>query len=189
METRKLYYENENLQEFTATVLSCVECKNGYEVILDQTAFYPEGGGQACDIGILGGVSVTDVREQGETVVHTCSAALPVGSTVSGKIDWERRFDLMQQHTGEHILSGIIHKYFGYQNVGFHVGQQVMEVDFDGPIPAEMLAKIEWEANEAVWQDIPLKCWYPAPEELPGVVYRTKRALPWPVRIVQAQLS
>ena len=185
METRKLYYENENLQEFTATVLSCVECKNGYEVILDQTAFYPEGGGQACDIGILGGVSVTDVREQGETVVHTCSAALPVGSTVSGKIDWERRFDLMQQHTGEHILSGIIHKYFGYQNVGFHVGQQVMEVDFDGPIPAEMLAKIEWEANEAVWQDIPLKCWYPAPEELPGVVYRTKRALPWPVRIVQ----
>ena len=185
METRKLFYEDPNRTEFTATVLSCTAVAEGYAVILDQTVFYPEGGGQACDLGTLGGVQVLDVQEQGEAVVHICDMPLTCGQTVSGQIQWERRFDLMQQHTGEHILSGIIHRYFGYQNVGFHVGEQVMEVDFDGPIDPPMLARIEREANEAIWQDIPVKCWYPSQEELPQVTYRTKRALPWPVRIVQ----
>lgn len=185
MKTRKLYYENPNLKEFTATVLSCTPVEAGYGVILDQTVFYPEGGGQACDLGTLGDAKVLDVQEQGEAVVHICDKPLPCGETLSGQIDWNRRFDLMQQHTGEHILSGIIHRYFGYQNVGFHVGEQVMEVDFDGPIDPKMLVRIEREANEAIWQDIPVKCWYPTQEELPQVFYRTKRALPWPVRIVQ----
>ena len=185
MQTRKLYYEDPNLTQFTAQVLSCTQASKGYEIILDQTAFYPEGGGQACDIGFLADVAVLDVQERGETVVHLCAEPLSCGESVSGQINWQRRFDLMQQHTGEHILSGIIHKYFGYQNVGFHVGEQVMEVDFDGPIDPEMLAKIEREANEAIWQNIPVKCWYPTQEELPQVFYRTKRALPWPVRIVQ----
>ena len=159
MKTIPLYYQDPNLTEFTAQVLSCEPTQQGYAVILDRTAFYPEGGGQACDIGTLGHVNVTDVQENAQQVVHICDGALEVGSTVSGVINWQRRFDLMQQHTGEHILSGIIHKYFGYQNVGFHVGEQVMEVDFDGPIPPDMLAKIEQEANEAVWKDIALKCW------------------------------
>ena len=185
METKKLYYEDPNLTEFTARVLSCTQTDQGYAVILDQTAFYPEGGGQACDIGTLGGVTVTDVQERSGDIIHYCTGALNCGQKVTGKINWERRFDLMQQHTGEHILSGIIHRYFGYQNVGFHVGEQVMEVDFDGPIDAQMLSRIEREANEAVWQDIPVKCWYPSQEQLPQVFYRTKRALPWPVRIVQ----
>jgi alanyl-tRNA synthetase len=91
----------------------------------------------------------------------------------------------MQQHTGEHILSGILNARFGYQNVGFHVGADVMEVDFDGPLTPEDIAWAELEANKAIWEDIPVKCWFPSPEELPNVVYRTKRALPWPVRIVQ----
>ena len=185
METLKLYYQDPNIREFTATVTSCQEGKGGWEVVLDQTAFYPEGGGQACDLGRLNAVNVLDVRERGEQVVHLCDSALEPGQTVTGVIDWERRFDLMQQHTGEHILSGIIHRIYGYGNCGFHVGQQVMEVDFDGPIDPEMLEKIEWEANEAVWQDLPVKCWYPSREELPNVFYRTKRQLPWPVRIVQ----
>lgn len=185
METIKLFYQDPNIREFTGRVLSCESATGGFAVVLDQTAFYPEGGGQACDLGTLGGSRVLDVQEQGAQVVHLCAEPLAVGTTVSGCIDWERRFDLMQQHTGEHILSGIIHRIFGYANCGFHVGEQVMEVDFDGPIDPDTLAKIEWEANEAVWQDIPLKCWYPSPEELPQVVYRTKRALPWPVRIVQ----
>ena len=185
METLKLYYQDPNIREFTATVTSCREGKGGWEITLDQTAFYPEGGGQACDTGTLGKVNVLDVQEREQQVIHLCDHPLPVGQTVAGEICWDRRFDLMQQHTGEHIVSGIIHRIYGYGNCGFHVGQQVMEVDFDGPIDPETLAKIEWEANEAVWQDLPVKCWYPSREELPGVFYRTKRQLPWPVRIVQ----
>ncbi len=185
METRKLYYEDCHLRCFTAQVTGCEKTLKGYEVTLDATAFYPEGGGQACDLGSLGGVSVLDVQERGEQVIHLCDGPLPVGSTVEGRICWERRFDQMQQHTGEHIVSGIVHKMFGFDNVGFHVGEQVLTVDFDGIIPQEALCAIEAEANRAVWQDLELRCWYPSPEELPTVVYRTKRALPWPVRIVE----
>ena len=185
METRKLYYEDCHLRTFSATVVACQQTEKGYEVTLDATAFYPEGGGQACDLGTLGEAKVLDVREKGEKVVHLCDRALLVGARVEGCIDWDRRFDLMQQHTGEHILSGLIHEKYGYHNVGFHVGKGVMEIDFDGPIPQEELAQLELRANEAVWQNLPLKCWYPSREELPGVTYRSKRELPWPVRIVQ----
>ena len=185
METRKLYYEDCHMQSFTATVTGCASTPKGYEVTLDATAFYPEGGGQACDLGTLGAARVLDVRERGEAIVHLCDSALEVGSTVEGAIDWLRRFDLMQQHTGEHILSGLINRKYGYHNVGFHMGKQAMEVDFDGPIPAEDLIWLEAEANRAVWQNLPVKHWYPAPQELPLVPYRTKKALPWPVRIVQ----
>ena len=185
MQTRKLYYEDCNLTRFSATVTGCEAAEGGYLVTLDQTAFYPEGGGQACDLGSLDGTAVLDVQERNQQVVHLCHEPLEVGRTVEGVIDWERRFDLMQQHTGEHIISGIIHDLYGYANSGFHVGKHLMEVDFDGPVSADAIEKIETMANEAVWQDIPLRCWVPSPEELPGVVYRTKRPLPWPVRIVQ----
>jgi len=185
MDTRKLFYENCMMTEFTARVNSCRKVEKGYEVTLDATAFYPEGGGQACDLGSLGGVKVLDVRERGEQIIHLCDGPLTEGSSVSGQIDWDRRFDLMQQHTGEHILSGIIHRRYGYHNTGFHVGADVVTVDFDGVIPMAALAEIEAEANNAVWQDIALKCWIPSPEELETVTYRTKRAIPWPVRIVQ----
>ena len=183
--TRKLYYEDCHLSEFSARVTGCEAAKNGWHVTLDATVFYPEGGGQACDLGTLGGARVLDVQEKGEEVIHLCDAPLTVGSQVSGSIDFGRRFDLMQQHTGEHIVSGIIHSMFGHHNTGFHVGKGIMEVDFDGPIPADALPVIERKANEAVWKNIPLKCWIPTPEELPTVFYRTKKDLPWPVRIVQ----
>lgn len=185
MPTQKLYYKDCHLQSFSATVTGCREAAGGYAVTLDATAFYPEGGGQACDVGSLGSVRVLDVQEQDEEVIHLCDGPLVVGQTVEGKIDYEKRFDLMQQHTGEHILSGIIHKRLGYHNAGFHVGAQVMEVDFDGIIPGQELAEIELEANRTVWADLPVRCWYPTPEELPTVQYRTKRALPWPVRVVE----
>ena len=185
MDTRKLYYENGNLQQFCATVTGCEAGAEGWEITLDATAFYPEGGGQAADTGVLGGVRVLHVREAGEQVVHLCDGPLEIGCEVNGQIDWGRRFDLMQQHTGEHILSGLIHKAFGYHNVGFHMGKDVTEIDFDGPIDPESLARLEARANEAIWANIPLHCWVPAPEELPGVAYRTKRALSWPVRIVE----
>ena len=181
----KLFYEDCNLAEFTARVTGCEETGGRWAVTLDQTAFYPEGGGQACDLGVLGGVNVLDVQEQGEEILHFCDGKLEIGAAVTGRIDWARRFDLMQQHTGEHIISGLLHQKFGYHNTGFHVGADTMEVDFDGPVSAEDLAEIERKANEAIWQDIPLKCWIPEPEELKTVFYRTKRELPWPVRIVQ----
>ena len=183
--TRKLYYEDCHLTRFSAKVISCEESNKGWLVTLDATAFYPEGGGQACDLGKLGDAQVTDVRERGEEIVHRCTAPLEVGAVVEGSIDFDRRFDLMQQHTGEHIVSGIIHRRYGYHNVGFHMGATFTEIDFDGVIPAEDLPSIEMEANEALWKNLTVKCWYPAEEELPNVFYRTKKALPWPVRIVQ----
>ena len=185
METRKLYYEDSHLSQFTATVLSCEKVDKGYEVILDATAFYPEGGGQAGDTGTLGTVRVLDTQERGESVVHLCGGALDAGSTVEGIIDYEARFCRMQQHSGEHIISGIVNRRYGYHNVGFHMGADVITIDFDGVIPAGDLADIEAEANRAVWENIPIRCWYPSPEELPNVTYRTKRALPYPVRIVE----
>ncbi len=184
METRKLYYEDSHLKNFTAKVLTCEKAEKGYLVTLDQTAFYPEGGGQACDLGTLGNARVLDVQENGKLIVHLCDSPLTVGETVSGEIAWDRRFDLMQQHTGEHLLSGLIHSRFGYHNSGFHVGAQVMEVDFDGPIPADALWELEYQANALVWANLPVHCYYPSREELPNVFYRTKRDLPWPVRIV-----
>ncbi len=185
METRKLYYEDCLLREFSATVTACKETEKGWAVYLDATAFYPEGGGQACDTGMLGDAKVLDVREAEDGICHLCDKPLTVGETVTGKIDWKRRFDLMQQHAGEHIVSGIIHKMFGYHNVGFHVGADVVTIDFDGMIPEEGLAEVERLANQAVYADIPVRCWYPTEQELPTVTYRTKKQLPYPVRIVQ----
>ena len=185
MQTRKLYYEDSHMRSFSAVVQSCEKTDKGWEVILDATAFYPEGGGQACDWGTLGEAKVLDVQERGEQVVHLCDAPLTVDSTVEGQIDYDRRFTLMQQHSGEHIVSGIINRRYGYHNVGFHMGSDIITIDFDGVIPQEDLADIEWEANQAVWANLPLRCWYPSEEELPSVGYRTKRQLPWPVRIVE----
>ncbi len=185
METRKLYYEDCHLRTFRARVLSCEQTDKGWEIIPDATAFYPEGGGQACDLGSLGGARVLDVRERGEAVVHLCDGPLEIGAEVEGRIDWERRFDLMQQHTGEHIVSGIINRRFGYHNVGFHMGADVITIDFDGVVPAAALPEIELEANRAIWQNLAVECFIPSPEELAQTGYRTKRALPWPVRIVR----
>ena len=183
MGTKKLYYDDCHLKAFTANVVSCQESEKGFWVALDATAFYPEGGGQACDLGTLGDASVLDVQEQGEQIFHLCDK--PLSGTVNGQIDWVRRFDLMQQHSGEHILSGLIHEKFGYHNVGFHIGDTVMEVDFDGPITWDELTELEAKANEAVWKNLPIQWDYPAPEKLATIPYRSKKALDWPVRIVQ----
>lgn len=185
MQTQKLYYEDCHLKTFCATVLSCEKTEKGFSVTLDKTAFYPEGGGQACDLGTLGDARVLDVREQGETVRHLCDRALPVGQTVEGTLDWLRRFDQMQQHTGEHIVSGILHRLLGAHNVGFHMGADVTTIDFDVAVPPELLPQIEKEANQAVFDNLPVVCGYPAQEVLPTIPYRSKKALPWPVRIVE----
>ena len=183
--TRKLYYEDCHLAQFTARVTACDQTEKGWEIQLDATAFYPEGGGQACDLGTIGEAAVLDVRERGEAIIHLCDRALEVGAELTCRLDYHRRFDLMQQHSGEHIISGIIHAKYGYHNVGFHMGPNMITIDFDGPIPAEDLPGIELAANQAVWQNLPLHIWYPSEEELPTVGYRSKRALPWPVRVVE----
>lgn len=185
METRKLYYEDPHLQQFHARVTGCESVNGGYAVTLDATAFYPEGGGQPCDQGTLAHVQVLDVQEREDQIVHLCDSPLSVGQEVYGQIDWNRRFDLMQQHTGEHIVSGIICRRYGWHNVGFHMGADVITIDFDGPIPAADLPEIEAEANRAVWSAVAIDCRVPSPEELNREQYRSKRALPWPVRIVE----
>lgn len=185
MQTRKLYYEDSHLQCFSAAVLSCVATDRGFEVVLDATAFYPTGGGQACDLGRLGNRNVIDVFEREDTVIHLCDGALDVGETVAGRIDYDRRLDLMQQHAGEHIVSGIICRRFGYHNVGFHIGAETVTIDFDGPITAQMLYQVEQEANRAVEDNLPIRAWYPSPEELAQLPYRSKKALQWPIRIVE----
>lgn len=185
METKKLYYVNSHLFQFSGRVLCCQPCDRGFEVILDQTAFYPEGGGQAADTGTLGAVRVLDVRERDGAIIHLCDGPVTVGQTLEGTIDYNLRFDRMQQHSGEHIVSGLINRRWGFHNTGFHMGTESTTIDFDGVIPAKALPELERLANEAVWQDLEVICSVPAPEVLPTIPYRSKRALPWPVRIVE----
>lgn len=185
MLTEKLYYEDSHLQTFTATVLSCQVGKHGYDVILDKTAFYPEGGGQPGDRGSLGGVPVTDTHEQAGQVIHYCAEPLPEGAVVEGTIDWDWRFDLMQHHSGEHILSGLIHERFGYDNVGFHMGRDVITIDLSGPISWQELCRLEARVNEIIWQDLPVRCFWPDAETLAALPYRSKKALTGAVRLVE----
>ena len=184
MATAKLFYEDSHLRRFSAEVLSCEPSKHGYDVILNQTAFYPEGGGQPGDTGFLSGVRVTDTHERGGEVVHYCEKPLPVGETVEGVLDYDRRFEFMQLHSGEHILSGLIHKRFGYENVGFHMGADFVTIDFDGPISESELRELEAAANELVWKDIPVQIEFPDAETLKTIPYRSKKELTGQVRIV-----
>ena len=185
MNTRKLYYEDCHLKTFTATVTGCRQDPLGWLITLDATAFYPEGGGQACDLGTLGEARVLDVQEREDEILHLCDRPLPVGTAVAGNLDWERRFDLMQQHSGEHILSGLVNQAYGFHNAGFHVGRGAMEIDFDGIIPAEDIPALEERANRVIWENLPIHCHIPDPDTLSKTPYRTKRSLPWPVRLVQ----
>ena len=172
--TAKLYETDPYVQTFTATVLVCTPAGEQFAVQLDRTAFYPEGGGQPCDTGALGTALVTDVQEHGGVITHTVSAALPVGQTVEGRIDWARRRDHMEQHTGEHILSGTLHRLFGAENVGFHIGSPAVRMDMSVPLTAGQLAEAEAQANAVIRADAPVRCWYPAPEDLANLTYRSK---------------
>ena len=183
--TEKLFYQDSHRTEFTAKVISCEEAKDGYRVVLDQTVFFPEGGGQYADTGMLGDTEVTDVHEKDDVIYHTTKEPLEAGSEVNGKINWDERFEKMQQHTGEHIVSGIVHERFGYNNVGFHLGSDYCTMDFDGPISKEQLKEIEAAANEAVYQDLEIKILYPSKDELKDLDYRSKIEIEGQVRIVE----
>jgi len=182
MATEKLYYTDPYQTEFTAQVLRCEPGKHGWDVVLDRTCFYPEGGGQPYDTGILGGVRVTEVHERGEEIIHSCEA--PVEGTVHGCIDWERRFDFMQQHSGEHIVSGIIHGKYGYENVGFHLGSDTVTIDVGGELTDEQVHEIESLANAYLWSNAAIDITWPSADELEHIAYRSKKALTGDVRIV-----
>ena len=149
--TEKLFYEDVYKSEFNARVLSCNKNGDRYDVILDKTLFYPEGGGQPADNGTINGIKVFDVHEDGDDIVHYISKPVEEGTQINGVVDMERRVRLMQQHSGEHIVSGIIHHKFGYDNVGFHMGSEFITIDFNGVVPKESIDEIEKEANEAVY--------------------------------------
>ena len=184
METEKLYYTDPFITEFPATVLSCEAGKNGFQVVLDRTAFYPEGGGQPADHGVIGGVNVTDVHEKDGVIFHTCDKTVEIGQTVTGRIDWARRFDHMQQHSGEHIISGILCHDYHCDNVGFHLGADMVTIDYNADISWEQALDAERKANEVIWADREVEIDYPSPEELAALDYRSKKELTGKVRIV-----
>ena len=189
--TEKLYYNDPFCKTFTATILSCTREKSGYAVTLDRTAFYPEGGGQPYDTGRLeisgtqDKVKVLEVHSREGEIVHTCSHPLEPGTAVTGVIDWDRRFDLMQQHSGEHIISGILCRLHHCDNVGFHLGAETVTIDYNADISWEQALEAERLANEAVWADREAEISYPLPEELAALEYRSKKELTGRVRIVE----
>lgn len=187
--TEKLFYRDSYMKEFDAVVISCdaFEEKNKetrYRVVLDQTAFFPEGGGQTADTGVLDTVRVLDVREKGDEIYHIVEMPLEAGKTVHGKLNWEERFSKMQQHSGEHILSGLVHEKYGYDNVGFHLGTEAVTLDFNGILTKEQMREIEWLANEAVFKNLEIGVSYPSKEELKTLTYRSKIAIEGQVRLV-----
>lgn len=187
--TIRLYDKDAYAVEFDATVASCEkvvkEEREVYQVILDQTLFFPEEGGQSPDMGEIDNVKVLDVQIKNNVITHTLAAPLEIGAAVHGKIDWQHRFYNMQQHSGEHIFSGIVHKRFGFNNVGFHLSDQIVTMDFDGVLSAKDVEEIECAVNEAIVQNIEIKVSFPSQEELKELEYRSKIEIEGQVRIVE----
>ena len=182
--TRKLYDLDSHMSAFDAVVRACVPAGEHWKIILDQTAFFPEGGGQPADTGTLGGFRVLDVQESGGEIVHLTDGALAPGETVHGALDWPKRFRRMQEHSGEHIISGLVHAKYGYRNVGFHLGDETVTMDYDGELSRDQIAELELLANEAVWKDVPVTAVYPPEDVLRTLEYRSKLELTENVRIV-----
>ncbi len=185
--TRKLYYEDSHIKQFTATVLSCTEGKDRWEVVLDQTAFFPGGGGQLPDTGTIGGVRVIGAKEQGEDVVHYLKSPVPVGGSVECRLNWNQRLRRMQNHSGEHVVSGVIHKMFGYENVGFHMGEDFITIDYSGELTPGQVYEVEREANLAVAANVPVYTLFPDKQTLAAMDYRSKKELQGQVRIVNVE--
>ena len=182
--TEKLFYQDSYTRDFQAEVIDCIKDGEYFYVVLNRTAFFPEGGGQYADTGYLNDVEVLDVQESEGILYHKTEKPLEVGELVHGKIDWDLRFMKMQQHTGEHIVSGLITKHFGYQNVGFHLGSEDCTMDFNGDITREQLEEIEYSANRAVAQNLEIQVQYPTKEELEKISFRSKIEIEGQIRIV-----
>ncbi len=197
--TEKLYYQDAYATAFDAVVLECEEKEvlvkaaeeekkiTVYQVILDRTLFFPEEGGQSPDKGVLGGANVLDVQVKNNIITHTLDRALEVGEAVHGEIDWKHRFSNMQQHSGEHIFSGTVNRLFGYNNVGFHLSDNIVTMDFNGVLTEEDVAKVEYLVNETIVKNVPITVSYPTKEELANLEYRSKIEIEGQVRIVTVE--
>lgn len=183
--TEKLYYQDSRLARFTARVTACEKAGDGWAVCLDKTAFFPEGGGQLADTGVIGAARVTDVQERGGEIRHYTTAPLEPGAEYDCAIDAEQRRRRMQNHSGEHVVSGITHRLHGANNVGFHMGSEFMTIDFDKELDWEELMEIERLTNEAVRDNLPIRAWFPSAQELQALDYRSKLELTENVRIVE----
>lgn len=183
--TDRLYYEDSHLAAFPAVVTACEQEKDYWKVALDQTAFFPEGGGQAGDTGYLGDVEVFDTHEKNGEIWHYTRQPLEIGAEVKGVLDWKKRFSRMQQHSGEHIVSGLVHEAYGYDNVGFHMSSDVITVDLSGVLAEAQLAEIEAKTNQKIWENTPVEIFYPPKEELEKLSYRSKKELTGQVRLVR----
>ena len=183
--TEKLYYQDAYIKEFFAKVISCEKCEGGYDTVLDKTAFFPEEGGQYADSGKIAGINVLDVKERDGVVHHYLKSAVDVGTDVFCTIDFDERYEKMQCHTGEHILSGIIHKLYGFDNVGFHLGKEDVTMDVSAPLTREQLDEIERLANEVIYTNTEVETLFPCAEELSSMEYRSKLDLTENVRIVK----
>lgn len=182
--TEKLFEKDAYIKEFDATVLDCVSDGDSFKVVLDKTAFFYEGGGQASDIGFLNESRVFDVQVQNGVIYHYTDKPFEKGMHVYGKIDFERRFSFMQNHTGEHIVSGIAHRLFGVDNVGFHLGEDFATLDFDKELTRKQLNEIEYISNQKVWSNLPVRAYYPTKTELKNTYYRSKKEIDGAVRLV-----
>lgn len=181
--TERLYEKDSYCASFDAVVTACTEENGRYAVTLDRTAFFPEGGGQPGDTGRLGDAAVLDTQLRGGDPVHFCDR--PLSGAVRGTLDFDRRFTLMQQHSGEHIFSGVVHSVCGWNNVGFHMGDVAVTVDFDGPITPAELERIETLANEAIYQNLPIETLCPSPEEAEQFSYRSKKEVEGQLRLTR----
>ena len=184
---KKLFYIDTHILDFTAEIKECLpdEKGRGYWLVLNQTAFFPEEGGQAADKGTIDGMDVLDVQIKKDVIYHLVNGSFTPGQIIIGHVDWAQRFDFMQQHSGEHIISGLLHSHFGFTNVGFHLGSTEVTMDFDQPISPEMLREIEKEANEIVWKNLPVYATFPAKEDLEKMQYRSKIEIAGDLRIVE----
>jgi len=172
--TERLYYHDSFLREFDAQVISCEKDGERWKIVLDRTAFYPTSGGQPHDTGKLGDVPVIEVADAEHKVVHYASAAIPVGP-VHGVIDWPRRIDHMQQHTGQHLLSAAFIELLGFQTVSFHLGKEISTIDLDTPaVKAEHLEKAERRVNEVIFEDKPVVIRFGTAEQLAEAGIRKK---------------
>ena len=189
--THRLYYEDAYLTQFTATVLACEPEKDAWAVRLDRSAFYPTSGGQPYDTGDLGGARVLDVwvDEAGE-VWHLTEAPLEVGVRVEGRIDWPRRFDHMQQHAGEHMLAGVIWHRLGGHTIGLHLGDRFSTIDVELPggqmrVEPHVLAELEDTVNAQIQADLPIRCYFPTPQQLAQAPLRKPPTVREHIRLVQ----
>lgn len=185
--TIKLYENDSYIKEFSGTVLSCEEKDGAYFVVLNQTAFFPEGGGQDADKGKIGEADVLDVQIKNDVIYHKVNKSFNENEEVTCKLDWETRFSRMQNHTGEHIVSGVIHSLFSYNNVGFHMNDTLVTLDVDGPLNDEDIKKIELKSNKAIYENKSIKAIYPTAEELPDYDYRSKLDITEGVRLIEIE--